>query len=201
VFSPAEYLSEEIEDCDADERNRRIHEQCGVIKFTYGEDAKSILFTGDSDRTAWEEHITEYHKINLPAFVLSASHHGSRTFFKDSEDDEDVYETHLENIKPTYLIISSPKQEDSPFGHPHDDALEIYKKYIDDDNILHLGKNYESVIVDIDSSGGIEVSFDKELIEAYGKGNGDDDGSDSSTSKSIFIGAQTSRLDKKPMGR
>jgi beta-lactamase superfamily II metal-dependent hydrolase len=46
VFSPAEYLSEEIEDCDADERNRRIHEQCGVIKFTYGEDAKSILFTG-----------------------------------------------------------------------------------------------------------------------------------------------------------
>ena len=82
VFSPAEYLCEDIEDSDAEERNKRIHEQCGVIKFTYGKDAKSILFTGDSDKTAWKEHITEYHKVNLPAFVLSASHHGSRTFLR-----------------------------------------------------------------------------------------------------------------------
>ena len=99
------------------------------------------------------------------------------------------------------MIISSPKQKDSPFGHPHDDALEIYKKYIDNDNILHLGANYESVIVDIEPDGSIDVSFDKELIEAYGNGNDEDDSSDSSISKSIFIGAQTSRLDKKPMGK
>lgn len=201
VLSPAEYLSDEIEDKDADERNRRIHEQCGVIKFTYGKDAKSIMFTGDSDKTAWKEHITDYHKDNLPTYVLSASHHGSRTFFKDTEEDEDVYEAHLDNIRPTYLIISAPKQKDSPHGHPHDDALELYKKYIDEDYILHLGANIDSVIVDIDSEGIIEVKIDKELIEKYGKGNDTDDDSSKNEAKNIFIGAQTSRLDNKPMGK
>lgn len=202
VLSPAEYLCEDIEEGDADERNRRIHEQCGVIKFTYGKDAKSILITGDSDKTAWKDHITDYHEDNLPSYVLSASHHGSRTFFKDNEEDEDVYETHIEKIKPTYVVISAPKQEDSPHDHPHDDAMELYEKHVDKENILHLGKNVESVIVDIDSDGSIEVKLDKELIEEYGKGD-DDEGDDSDKKKSIgviAIGSQTSRIDKKPMG-
>jgi beta-lactamase superfamily II metal-dependent hydrolase len=203
VLSPAEYLCEDIEDADADERNKRIHEQCGVIKFTYGKDAKSIMITGDSDKEAWKEHITDYHKDNLPSYVLSASHHGSRTFFKDDEDDEDVYEKHIENIKPTYLIISAPKQKDSPHDHPHDDAMDLYKKHVEKDNILHLGKNYESVIVDIDSDGNIEVKIDKELVEEYGKGNDDNDDGDDNSGRnfsSIYIGSQTSRIDKKPMG-
>lgn len=201
VISPAEYLCEDIEEADADERNKRIHEQCGVIKFTYGKDAKSIMFTGDSDKEAWKEHITDYHKDNLPSYVLSASHHGSRTFFKDSEEDDDVYETHIENIQPTYLIISAPKQEDSPHGHPHDDAMDLYKKHIDEDNILHLGANLESVIIDIDTDGNIEVMTDKELIEVYGKGNDDnDDDSGKNAARNIFIGSQTSRIDNKPMG-
>lgn len=204
VLSPAEYLCEDIEEGDADERNKRIHEQCGVIKFTYGKDAKSILITGDSDKEAWKEHITDYHKDALPSNVLSASHHGSRTFFKDDEDDEDVYETHIENIKPTYLIISAPKQKDSPHGHPHDDAMELYEKHVEEDNILHLGKNLESVIVDIDSEGNVEVKIDKELVEEYGKGNDDDDdgneGNKARDYSSIYVGSQTSRIDKKPMG-
>jgi len=202
VLSPAEYLCNEIEDADADERNKRIHEQCGVMKFTYGKDAKSIMFTGDSDKTAWKEHITDYHKDNLPSFVLSASHHGSRTFFKDDEEDEDVYETHIENIKPTYLIISAPRKEDSPHGHPHDDALELYKKYLYEDNILHLGANYESVIVDIDSEGNVDVKIDKELVEEYGKGNNEEnnDNNDNNNTRNIYIGSQTTRIDNKPMG-
>jgi competence protein ComEC len=203
VLSPAEYLCEDIEDADADERNKRIHEQCGVIRFTYGKAAKSILITGDSDKEAWKEHITDYHKDNLPSYVLSASHHGSRTFFKDDEDDEDVYEKHIEEIKPTYLIISAPKQKDSPHGHPHDDAMELYKKHVEEDNILHLGKNYESVIVDIDSDGNIEIKIDKELVEEYGKGDDDNDDEDDNKARdysSIYVGSQTSRIDKKPMG-
>ncbi|BBE17846.1 DNA internalization-related competence protein ComEC/Rec2 [Aquipluma nitroreducens] len=201
ILSPAEYLCEDIEDADANERNRRIHEQCGVIKFTYGKEAKSILFTGDSDKKAWQEHITDYHMDNLPSFVLSASHHGSRTFFKDDEDDDDVYETHIENIKPTYLIISAPKQDDSPHGHPHDDALELYKKHVDEDGIFHLGANVISVIVDIDSDGNVDVNTDKELIEEYGKGNDDDDDDSSkNTARNIYIGSQTSKIDNKPMG-
>ena len=133
---------------------------------------------------------------------MSASHHGSRTFFKDTEDDKDVYETHIENIQPTYLIISAPKQKDSPHGHPHDDAMKLYKKHVEEDGIFHLGSGPYSVIVDIDESGNIELNTDKELIEAYGKGNDDDGGEDKEEDKyrNIYIGSQTTRLDEKPMG-
>jgi competence protein ComEC len=200
VISPAEYLCDEIDDEGAEERDRRIHEHCGVIKFTYGNEAKSVLFTGDSDKTAWKEHITEYHKDNLPSFVLSASHHGSRSFFKNSEEDEDIYEDHIKKIQPAYLVVSAPKQKDSPYGHPHDDAMDLYKQYLDDESIFHLGKNGISVIVDIDSSGTPDIKLDTELIETYGKGN-NNDGSDDDKAKNIYIGAQTSRLDNKPMGK
>jgi len=198
VLSPAEYLCDDIDEDSADERNRRIHEQCGVIKFTYGKDPQSIIITGDSDKTAWKDHITDHHKNNLKAIILSASHHGSRTFFKDGEEDTDVYEAHIENIKPEYVIISAPKKEDSPHDHPHDDAIELYEKHVSEDNILHLGANYESVIVDIDADGIIEVKTDKELVDSYGNGS-DDDGDDSDYS-SISIVPQTDRLDNKPMG-
>ena len=200
VLSPSDYLCEDIEDADADERNDRIHEQCGVIKFTYGKDAKSIIITGDSDKKAWKDHITDYHKHNLPANVLSASHHGSRTFFKEDKDDEDVYETHIENISPTYLIVSAPKQEDSPHEHPHDDAMELYKKHVDEDGIFHLGSAPYSVIVDIDDKGNLDIKTDKELIEAYGKGDDDDNNNDDDKARNIYIGSQTSRIDNKPMG-
>ena len=200
VLSPAEYLCEDIEEEEADARDKRIHEQCGVIKFTYGKEAKSILITGDSDKEAWKEHITDYHKKSLPSYVLSASHHGSRTFFKTNEEDKEPYEEHIKNIKPEYLIISAPKQKDSPHGHPHDDAMDLYKKYVDEDNILHLGANLESVIVDIDSDGNIEVKTDKELVEEYGKGDDGDNDDNVNEGKNISIGTQTTRIDKKPMG-
>ncbi len=203
VLSPAEYLCDDIEEGTADERNQRIHEQCGVLKFTYGKEAKSILITGDSDKEAWKEHITDYHKENLPSTVLSASHHGSRTFFKDNEEDKDVYEKHIEAINPTYVVISAPKQTDSPHGHPHNDAMELYKKHVDEVNILHLGANTESVIVDINVNGDIDVRIDKDLVNEYGKSNDDkDDGGKNSneSNRSFSIGSQTSRIDNKPMG-
>lgn len=203
ILSPAKYLCEDINEEDQDTRDDRIHEQCGVIKFTYGKDAKSILFTGDSDKEAWKSHITAHHKNNLPSFVLSASHHGSRSFFKKGKDDEDIYEKHVEYIAPTYLIISAPKKDKSPYDHPHDDAMELYRKYVEEDNIMHLGANVESVIVDIDSDGNIEVKVDKDLVEAYGKGNDDEGGDDDKKTRdysSIYVGSQTSKIDNKPNG-
>lgn len=199
VLSPAEYLCDEIDDEQADDRYKRIHEQCGVMKFTYGSTPKSIIITGDSDKEAWKEHITDYHKDKLPADVLSASHHGSRTFFKDSEEDEDVYKDHMDAIQPTYVIISAPKQADSKHDHPHDDAIELYEEYVDKDNILHLGKNYECVIVDIKDDGTLSVNVDKELVEEYGKKDDNDDGNKNEAAK-INVAIQTSRIDNKPMG-
>ncbi|HRI32855.1 MAG TPA: MBL fold metallo-hydrolase [Saprospiraceae bacterium] len=200
VLSPAEYLSEDINEENQDVRDARIHEQCGVIKFTYGKEPKSIMITGDSDKEAWKEHITKYHKEVLPSIVLSSSHHGSRSFFKKGKDDDNPYEEHIKKIAPTYLIISAPKQKDSPHGHPHDDAMEIYKKYVEEDGIFHLGSKPYSVIIDIDDNGNIEIKTDEELIETYGKGN--DDGEDGGAENTnIYVKPQTTRIDDKPMGK
>lgn len=202
VLSPAEFVADDIEDEDPEKRYSRIHEQCSVMVFSYGDDTKQILITGDSDKKSWKEHITDYHEDKLPSAVLSASHHGSRTFFKDSEDDEDVYETHIEKIDPSYLIVSAPKQSESSHGHPHDDAMKIYKKHLDEDDIIHLGKNRESVIVDISGSGALELRTDKRLVEEYGfDDNGKkSSGSGGSVKSAGFIGSATSQLDRKPMG-
>jgi len=169
IFSPAEYLCEEIDEEDADARNRRIHEQCAVFKFSYG--GKSILFTGDANKAAWQDHITEYYKGSLKADVVDAGHHGSRTTFKDGEDDKNPYKKHFDYIDANHLIISAPKQADSPHGHPHDDAMEIYREYFKDENIYHLGKKPYCIVVDIDSSGNLTITEDDKLISTYGKGN------------------------------
>jgi competence protein ComEC len=200
VLSPAKYLCEDINEENQDTRDDRIHEQCAVLKFSYGKEKKSVMITGDSDKVAWKDHITDYHKDSLPAIVLSASHHGSRSFFKCDKDDKDVYETHIETIKPTYLIISAPKQEDSPHGHPHNDAMELYKKHVDEDGIFHLGLESYSVIVDIDENGNLDVKTDTELIATYGNNEDGDNNDDGDKAKSFYIGSQTSRIDKKPMG-
>jgi hypothetical protein len=201
VLSPAEYLCDEIDDENADERYNRIHEQCGVIKFTYGDNPQSILITGDSDKEAWKEHITKYHEQHLRSKVLSASHHGSRTFFKADEEDDDIYEDHIKIIQPTYLVISAPKKGKSPHGHPHDDAMAIYKDHIEEEGIFHLGEGPYSVIVDIDSDGKLEIEKDTELIEKYGNDNEDKkENENDDKNRSVYIIPSSTRIDNKPMG-
>lgn len=78
--------------------------------------------------------------------------------------------------------------------------MELYKKHIDEDCILHLGANIESVIVDIDSYGNITVKTDKELIEKYGISENGGENGKNDASKNVYIGVQTSRIDNKPMG-
>ena len=169
VLSPAEYVAEDVDNENAKTRYNRIHERCGVIKFSYGNPVVNILITGDSDKKAWKEHITEYHQKKLPSEILRSSHHGSRSFFKDGKDDEDVYEAHIEKINPSHIVVSAPKQSESSHDHPHDDAIKLYKKYLqDEDNLYHLGENRECVIVDIYSDGNYDVKLDKELVKEYG---------------------------------
>ena len=195
ILSPAQYVKDEIEDEIAETRYRRIHEQCGVLRFLYGRTPTAILHTGDSDRTAWDDNkIAEYHKDRIAASVLSASHHGSRSFFKKDEDDENPYTAHMDQIKPSYVVISAPKQTESKHGHPHDDAIKLYERYVDQANILHLGKNRECVIVDIDASGEITITLDKELVKAYGFGK------DSNGDPNKYAGITVTKLDDKPMG-
>jgi competence protein ComEC len=199
VLSPAEYVHDDVDEEDAEGRYKRIHERCAVIKFSYGgKSTKHILMTGDSDKTAWKEHITDYHYDKLSTDVLSASHHGSRTFFKNDESDEEIYEKHIDKIAPAHLIMSAPKKTESPHDHPHDDAIELYRKHVAEDNIYHLGKNRECVIVDISCTGDIGIKFDQELVKEYGFCSGDD--GDKNKSSATFPGTRTSRIDNQPMG-
>lgn len=163
VFAPAKYVSDDIGEEDPEIRRARIHEQCGIIAFSYHENR--ILLTGDSDKTAWKEYITDYHGENLKSTLLSASHHGSRSFFKDGSDDVEIYEDHIKIISPGYLVISAPKKCDSPHGHPHEDAMAIYKKYIDEENIFYLGNNEKSLIVDVDANGILNINYEDGYVD------------------------------------
>lgn len=203
VLAPAEYVDDEINDAKADERYQRIHEHCAVLKFGSGD--SWILITGDADRDAFEKHIAAYHKDRLGAVILDAAHHGSRTFFRYKEEDE-PYEDALGYIAPEYVIISAPTSEESPHDHPHDDAVELYKKKVDEDNILHTGQERYSFICDIyrdGDYGGVEDDKGR-LADEYTleKDNEEDTGEDGAGSALVAPAYRPgSRVDQRPMGR
>jgi competence protein ComEC len=204
ILSPADYVKTDIAGEDAAGRRKRIHEHCAVLRI--GKDDTWVLFTGDADRTAWEDHITDHHEDRLPSKILNASHHGSRTFFKHDKDDEDPYMKALETINPEYVIVSAPKQSESRHEHPHDDAMELYEDHVGEDNVLHTGANHESFICDIFTDGTYEVRVDTKLVEEYGRDNEKKDEKsekkNSSSARVIQSAAPTvaTRLDQRPMG-
>ena len=195
VIAPAEYVSDDVEDEKPEARYQRIHEQCGVLKFSYGESEKQILITGDADYTAWKEHITSYHSDSLPSTVLSAAHHGSNSFFwKNSDTDSEVYTDHLEAINPTYVVVSAPKSSESKHDHPDSEAMELYKEQVGEDKVFHLGEKRECIFVDIDANGGIDVYPNDDLVEQYGSGD------NNTTNNKKVAPAVITKIDKKPMG-
>jgi competence protein ComEC len=211
VLSPADHTKEEIDALKGDERDVRIHDYCGVLRFSYGTNPRFVLLTGDADKTAWKEYIlgpTEYHAERVASTVLSAAHHGSRSFFKDAEDDEDVYVRHLELMQPTWVVVSSPKHRDSPHGHPHDDAIALYEQYVsgrDRRNVRVLGEDRECVIYDVYLDGRHVLDGDGgELVDAYPldkNGDGGDGGGGGSRANA-GPAVITTRIDSgRPMGR
>ncbi len=197
VLAPAKHVKDDIEDETVDARYRRIHEQCAVLKF--GKDGTWVMLTGDADRDAWEKHITEYHKDRLPAQVLGASHHGSRTFFRYDKKD-DPYLDAIQAIGPDYVILSAPKSKESPHDHPHEDAVELYEDEVGADNVLHTGKNRECYICDIFTDGKYAVATDTKLVDKYGIGNDDDGSNGKSGAKVAPVVITGTRIDRKPMG-
>lgn len=194
VVAPAQHVCDDIAGEDADTRDRRIHEHCSVLRVRYGNgEMRGVLVTGDSDKCAWKEHITEYHgqpdDSRISASILSASHHGSRTFFKDCEDDPDPYTTHLDSIDPTYVVLSAPDQKDSAHGHPHDDARALYEAKVGPANLLHMGSRKWSFVLDVKADGTYSIYPDRgELATKYGlKDESDPDGGDGSGKRAPVI--------------
>jgi beta-lactamase superfamily II metal-dependent hydrolase len=167
VLAPAAHVTDDVNEDDADARYNRIHEQCAVLKF--GKDSAWIMIPGDADRAAFEDHITEYHKDRLGAFVLAASHHGSRTFFREDEEDE-PYLDGLSAIDPSYVVVSAPKQSESKHEHPHDDAIQLYADHVGDENVLHTGAERTCYIFDIYKDGSVSEPQDDGgvLAKEYG---------------------------------
>lgn len=198
VLAPADYVSDDIEGEKPEDRYKRIHEQCGVIRFKYGKDEKQILITGDADCDAWKEHITEYHKDRLYSVVLSAAHHGSNSFFwKNSNTEEEPYKEHLKAIKPGYIVVSAPKSKESKHDHPDNEAMNLYEEEVGKDNLKHLGEQRECIIVDIKDDGEIDLYPDEELVVEYGVE--DDDGSNKGKETKYPANVRT-KVDTKPMG-
>lgn len=208
VLSPAQYVQDDIAGEECEVRYRRIHEHCAVLRIGYGSPTPTyVLITGDSDKCAWSEHITEYHgagdENRIQAQILSASHHGSRTFFKTCEEDPDPYTKHLELIAPAHLIISAPTQPESCHGHPHDDALELYKRYVAEEAILHTGDGRRSFICDIYPDGQYHINDDGgRLAEIYGFPPDDEGDGGAGPAKPRSVGGPyvISQVDRKPMG-
>lgn len=177
ILAPAEYVNDDVNEEEADARYARIHENCGVLKV--GKDPGWVLITGDADLCAFKEHITDYHREHLPAQVLDASHHGSRSFFMQEKGD-DPYTDHIDAISPSFVIVSAPKQHESRHDHPHDDAIKLYERYA---QVLHMGPGRECFICDIHEDGTMDdpVSDEGKLVEGYGLSE-DDDGNDGGSS-------------------
>jgi competence protein ComEC len=136
-FSPPGYI-DPSEELDEEEAKRLVHENCMVLKFSYR--GCTVMLTGDSSKPCWERIVSYYEGRTedegtevMQCQILHASHHGSRTFVKDSKDDE-AYREALELISPEFVVISVGA--DSKHEHPHDDMLEIYEEQVGAENVI-----------------------------------------------------------------
>lgn len=141
-FSPPGFIDPE-ETLDDEEAKRVVHENCVVLKLTYA--GYSVMLTGDSNKPCWQRVVGYYEGRNddvgievLQAETLHASHHGSRTFVKDSKDDDPYLEA-LNLIDPDDVVISVGP--DSQHDHPHQDMLDIYEETVGDDSVFQTCEN------------------------------------------------------------
>jgi beta-lactamase superfamily II metal-dependent hydrolase len=200
ILAPAEYVTDDVNEEDADARRARIHEQCGVIKF--GINDTWVIIVGDADMAAFQEHITVYHKDRLPSVVLAAAHHGSRSFFMTDEGDE-PYKEGLDAIAPDYVTVSAPTRSESRHDHPHEDAMQLYEDKCGKGNVLHTGASRYCFLTDIyeDGSYGGVQDDQGQLVDEYGLS--DDDGGDDKAKAAVPAAAATyrrTRVDDRPMG-
>lgn len=85
-----------------------------VAKLVFKEN--SFLFTGDIYKSIEKELITK--ETDIDSDVLKVAHHGSKT--SSSEE-------FMKEVSPQEAVISAGK--DNPYGHPHQEVLEILEKY------------------------------------------------------------------------
>ena len=104
VLGPSSYVQGNNED---------IHEESMAIQIRHKNN--SILLTGDTTNDGLERIRSNYDIHNTT--ILQGSHHGS---------DEGANPDAIKEAHPKFTIISVGKN--NPHGHPHDEAMETYRK-------------------------------------------------------------------------
>jgi beta-lactamase superfamily II metal-dependent hydrolase len=154
-----------------------INRKSAIIQLVFR--GTKIIFTADTDLHTYKEDLKTWSGFQfkeLSSKILQASHHGSRSFFKDKEEDE-PYREALNAINPDSVFVSVGKDND--YDLPHKDAMDIYKEkkrevYRTDKNgtvIVTLKYEKEKVTIVINDQNTIDSDYVwKE------KDNGDDSG-------------------------
>jgi hypothetical protein len=108
--------------------------------------------------------------------VLHASHHGSRTFFKDGGKDSEPWLEGLETISPEAIVISVG--ENNRHDHPHEDMVDAYEDQVSADNV-HETQTTGTVVMTVGEDGDWELTIDGDggaYATSYSWDNEDDGG-------------------------
>jgi len=109
------------------------HTNAIVLQISYG--GTALLLTGDSDWKSWKEKIIPNFHNQVRSEILIASHHGSRSFFTDEENDtidiaknpDTTYIDSIKKISPDIVLI--PCGDYETYHHPNKEAMKIYKEH------------------------------------------------------------------------
>ncbi len=175
-FSPPGYIEVE-EELDEDEQRRVVHENCGVYRLTC--QGVSVLLTGDSNLPAWQRIVGYYEGRAdendlsvLASHILHASHHGSRTFVKDTKEDKPWTDA-LDAIDPAEIVISVG--EGNRHEHPHSDMLDVYNERVGADHVRQT-KDEGTLVLRVTGEGSYALEPDASYATDFGWD--DDDGGD-----------------------
>lgn len=181
-FSPPGYINIDDELTEQDQRDQ-VHEFCGVFKFDFAE--ISVMFAGDSDLKCWKRVIDYYRDVpddnditTVDSTVLHASHHGSRTFFRENKDDDNWVDG-LEKIDPEAVVVSVGAQ--NKHGHPHELAMKAYRDHVGSDNLRETMQE-GTIVLEVEADGSWQLLPDEGDFEdnfGWDDDDGDDDGDDS----------------------
>lgn len=177
-FSPPGYI-EIVESLTEEEAKQKVHENCLVLKVDYRE--VSVMITGDSNLACWQRIVGYYEGRTdddtgdevLEATVLHASHHGSRTFFKDGDEDSEAWPDALELINPDAVIVSVG--ESNRHDHPHEDMMDAYRDQVGEENVYET-RQTGTIILEVEDDGVPRIRLDSgRYVEDYGWDDEDDE--------------------------
>lgn len=164
--------------CSKSNDDDDVHYNSLVLKFVSGE--KSVIFAGDSNCEAWKNKVVKNYASLLDAGILHASHHGSRSFFfeTDDQDRDEPYIEGIEAVSPDYTIISGCDPDDKVKDDypPHDDAVKLYEDYTDKSGgVFITGKDGNLVLeitgdkVELNEKASYNYKFTKGRYQKYNK--------------------------------